>query len=394
MRLAAIAVLAASAACGTPVPQLRIEFAATAGQACPSTDCQAIPMLCDAVMSIRIVDPSDASHAFLSQCVRVPAVPKNGMCALRSVDLPPTPVPVRDLDVQVAVYSVDQVPLDPLTMEPAHCPETVAFNAVTGYPVEQPSAPSLGGHTYYHPGDDQVIVTLGCTDLPAINAACTVTPPGLVSATVIDFDTRLPVTVGPQGVADHLWVSVGEPHMLDGGYVLDPRDALVLRLESEQTPRWTAPAPPAFSKYACVEVLEDVARSTPTLRCTQVAPGALPTLTGTRLLRDTLDNVLKSLTLDDFPDQGITVGMVVDTLARGASDYVVTPSAGTVSYVSATSGPGGSKTDASGIFISRDAPFGTKFSATGLSQTVPAVGGLVAGKVTVVIVPFVGASSL
>jgi hypothetical protein len=301
---------------------------------------------------------------------------------------------VRDLDVQVAVYSVNQVPLDPVTKEPVHCPDAVEFNAVTGYPVEQPSAPALGGHNFYHPGDDQVIVTLGCTDLSAINTACTVADTRSVTATVVDFDTGIPVSVGPQGVADHLWVSIGEPHMLDGGYVLNPRDAFVMRLEDERVARWSAPLPLAFSRYACVDVLEDIAQSTPTLRCAPTAPGAQLDLTGMRLSQGTLDNVLKSLSLPEFPPGGITIGIVVDTLARGAADYVVTPSAGTVAYWSATQGPGGSKTDASGIFVTLDAPFGTKFTATGLNQTVPAVGGLVAGKVTIVVVPFAGSPAM
>jgi hypothetical protein len=392
VKLAALAIVVA--ACGTPVPQLGLGFAGTASQACPSTQCTDIPMTCDAVMSIRMVDPDDPSKSYYSQCVRVQADHKNGLCSLRSVDLVASPIPVRNLDVQIAVYALSQVAIDPVTMEPVQCPAPAEFNAVTGYPVEQPSAPALGGHTYYHPGDDKVDVTLGCTNLPAINAACTSPAGGSVTATVIDFDTRLPVTGGPQGVADRLWVSVGEPHMLDGGYVLNPSDAFVLRLDNEDSPRWSAPPSLSFSKYECVAVEEDVAQTTAVLRCVQVTSGAPTDLHGMLLSRDTLDNLIKAAGLTEFPPQGLTIGMVVDTLGRGASDYTVTPSAGTVTYLSATDGPGGSRTDASGIFVSTNAPFGTKFSASGLSQTVPAVGGLVAGKVTIVIVPFVGSSVL
>ncbi|TMQ11012.1 MAG: hypothetical protein E6J91_24380 [Deltaproteobacteria bacterium] len=393
MRRAALGAIAVTAACGTPVPQLRLGLAGTASQICPSTDCMAVQMLCDAVMSIRMVDPSEPSKTYFSQCVRVQPDRKSDMCSLRSVDLDQSPVPVRNLDVQIAVYSLSQVAFDPRTNDPI-CPDAIAFSTATGYPVEQPSAPALGGHTYYHPGDDTVDITLGCTNLPAINAACVSETPRSVAATVVDFDTRLPVTVGPLGIADHLWVSVGEPHMLDGGYVLNPRDAFPLRLDNEQVARWSAPLSPAFSKYVCVDVVEDEAEATPTLRCLPTPAGQLPELPGMRLSRGTLQNVLKSLSLSEFPDEGITIGMVVDTLARGVSDYVVTPSAGTVTYLSATQGPGGTKTDASGIFVSRDAPFGTKFAASGLNQTVPGVGGLVAGKVTIVIVPFVGATAL
>ena len=61
--------------------------------------------------------------------------------------------------------------------------------------------------------------------------------------------------------------------------------------------------------------------------------------------------------------------------------------AGTVTYLSATDGaPPLNSTSKNGIFISRDAPFGTIFSARGPAQMAPAVGGLVAGKVTFVLI--------
>jgi hypothetical protein len=385
MRRAVLAL--AIAACGTPTPQLRLGLSGLRAQTCPSTDCTEVPMVCDAVMSIRMVDPADATKVMFKQCERVQPDRKTDMCSLRSVDLKTALIPVRELDVQIAVYPAARIPNDPDTGEPL-CPDTLEFSAASGFPVEQASAPALGGHTYYHPGDETVDVTLGCTDLSAINDACTGTITDSVSASVIDFDTRLPVTVGPQGVADHLWVSVGEPHIVDGLYVLNPRDAVALRLADETRPTWRAPIALSFTKYACVEVLEDIAQTTPSLRCQQTVSGALPELGGMLLSRGTLQNIVKSLGLTEFPDQGITIGMVVDSASNGAPGYTVAPNGtGTVTYLSTTGGLGGSRTSESGIFVSSDAPFGTKFSASGPNATQPAIGGLVAGKVTIVVVP-------
>ena len=51
--------------------------------------------------------------------------------------------------------------------------------------------------------------------------------------------------------------------------------------------------------------------------------------------------------------------------------------------------PSDNKTSRTGIFISRDAPFGTRFSVDP-NRAVSAVGGLVKGKVTIAILPFAG----
>jgi hypothetical protein len=45
-------------------------------------------------------------------------------------------------------------------------------------------------------------------------------------------------------------------------------------------------------------------------------------------------------------------------------------------------------TTASGIFVSRDAPYGTSFAAAQTNQAISAMGGLVEGKVTVVVLQF------
>jgi hypothetical protein len=94
-------------ACSTPTPQIVLGLAGLPTQACPD-DCANIPLPCDAVMSIRIVepgaDPDDVNARYLDQCVPVLADPQKTICALNSVSLDSTLIPVRDLAVQIAVF--------------------------------------------------------------------------------------------------------------------------------------------------------------------------------------------------------------------------------------------------------------------------------------------------
>ena len=383
-----VALALAVAACGTPTPQIKLKLFTGKGQTCKPA-CADVPLPCNAVMSVRIVDRGNPSIRHLDQCVTVSPDNNNDVCSLNHIVLDQVAIPVQELAVQIAVFPGDQLALD-ADHNPV-CPD-VEFNHSNGLPVEQAGAPALGGETDYHPGDSVVDVSLGCTDLSATRAgkSCKNPPADALTATVIDFNTRVPVKAGAQGDAERLFVSVGEPHLLDGGYVLNPSDAIALKLDDEDTasPRWTAAAEPGFIDNACVEVLEVVPQATASLHCAPV--GDPPSdLRGIWIKRDRLRSIVGSLGLSEFPDEGLTVGMVVDGTANGVPNYTVVPSgAGSVVYVSDDGLVGGSATSKTGIFVSRDAPFGTMFSATGVKPTVSAVGGLVAGKVTIVIVPF------
>jgi hypothetical protein len=406
-RRRAALVAVALGACGTPTPQIQLALSSGDSQTCPD-DCKKIPLPCDAVMSIRIVDPDapgDPAHRHLDQCERVPPDRKADVCSLNAINLDLQPLPVKDLEVQIAVFPGASVPVDPETGD-LICPD-VRYSSASGFPVEYDQVPALGGTTYYHPGDQTVNVVLGCTDLSAMNAgdACNNPATGALTAGVDDFDTRVPVTVGPGGIADHLFVSVGEPHSFDGGFVLNPADAIALHLDDSGGAIWTAASSQAFLKYACVEVLEDVPQAVATLRCSQAAM-PLPRLSGMRINKTKLQSLLASIGLSsEFPTEGLTIGMVVDQQANGVENYIVSalPSSGggaggTVTYM-ATSDDGTptNMTSKTGIFISRDAPFGTIFSARGQTASAPvmapAVGGLVAGKVTIVVIaPMAGSS--
>jgi hypothetical protein len=375
-------------ACSTPTPQIVLGLAGLPTQACPD-DCANIPLPCDAVMSIRIVepgaDPADVKARYLDQCVPVLADPRHTICALNSVSLDSKLIPVRDLAVQVAVFPGSLAPLDAETGK-RMCPN-VAYSEGTGFPIEQPFAPALGRQVFYHPGDTTVEVKLGCTDVSAMQTSETCHNPagGAATATVLGLDSQVPVPVGPGGDASALFVWSGEPRVFDGSYVLQPADVVAMHLDDNGTSHWTAEKAQPFKLSACVEVLEDVAQTAATVHCASAADSGAD-LTGYWVRRETLQPILKTAAavLGDsvLPDTGLTIGLVVDGSALGVEGVAVRTSVPAhITYLS-KSGIGKDATFATGIFVSEDAPFGTTFLAPGAR---PEIGGLVAGKATIVV---------
>ena len=388
MKRAIFVLVLALAACNTPTPRLQLVFAGSPSQACPSTTCGGVPMNCKTVMSIRIFDPADAASPYVWQCVSVSPQQDNNMCALTGVDLVSTPIPVRDLEGQGALYPATEIPPDPTRKGELMCPTTVEYNDSTGFPVEQPVTPALGGRAFYHPGDETVVVTLGCTHLDAINESCAASSLVTVTATIDDFDTRIPVTGGPDGLADRLWVSVGEPRVFDNMSVLGASDVRSLaRSIDGPIPAWGGDIEYQFRKHACLEVLEIAGQTTATVRCTSVSLDPHLELHGVWMAKQRLDEILLALGTPEFPAEGLTVGVVVDGAGNPVDGAVVSASGSTVAYLSKQrdafiSGA----TSTTGIFISRDAAFGTVFSTGGPGQpTVSGIAGLVEGTVTIVI---------
>lgn len=215
----------------------------------------------------------------------------------------------------------------------------------------------------------------------------------MVTAVVDDFDTEVSVS---QSIADELTVSVGEPTSMGSDYVLDPINAPELTLTGTQPPVWSGEIDPtpAFSDVVCLEVVEDVLSAT-ALTCQLYVPGATLDITGVRLAKATLDEVLGVLGDSDVPDAGLVIGIVLDDLGNPASGYTVTSSSGTVNYLSSDRMnliAGG--TSSSGIFVSEDTPFrqttGADVGAISTFTTSgarPAIGygGLVEFKVTIVV---------
>jgi hypothetical protein len=401
--LAGAAIGLVAAACSTPTPGLQLQLAQGDSQGCPSIDCKEVPLPCDAVMSIRIADPEDTAAPFYSDCVPIPYDTNHTMCSLGRIELDENVLlPVRDLEVQIAIYPATMIEADPTARSGLRCPADVKFSAATGYPVEQSPGPALGGRAFYHPGDASVVVTLGCTDLAAIEQSCAQPDSFRIAATVDDFENLFPVPSG--GAASQLRVSVGEPRLIDGVYMLTSESSRPLRPvpESRTIATWGDDIDLAFDRYVCVEVFETVPETTGALRCSEVSPAThLDDLHGVRISKDTLAKVLgamgpmPSLPLD-FPEDGLTIGIVADQASNPIEGMIVGSVSSEVSTVKYLSREGilvDGATSKTGVFVSTNAPFGTTFFTSGGPggrHEISALGGRVSGRVTVVILQYAG----
>ncbi|MGE5182268.1 MAG: hypothetical protein ACM31C_09405 [Acidobacteriota bacterium] len=395
----AIVVLGALAACGDP-PPLQLKYTlSTKGQACYAANgsaaqsCSDVAMLCKAVLSVRIISPSDPSTPFVSQCV--PVIGRPDLCSIAGIDLPPPTVkiPSQTLEVQVAVYVDSDLDHDPVTSDPI-CPTDLQFTP-EGLPAEATPSPAIGGRAFYHPGDTETVVALGCTDEPAIqDPKCVNQDTVAVTATVDDFDTEVAV---PPTLADQLNVLVGEPQPVTIGattaYELSPTQTRPLdRTVTGPTPAWGASVDLKLQATACLEVLEDVPQATPSVTCKRLPSLGVQQLNlgGVRLAKTTLDQILAALPSHptQFPAQGLVVGIVLDQLGNPVANAQVTvddpsnPMASALALSENRQQVLAGATTSNGIFISTDAGYGSMFSV-GTRGT--AFGGLVAGKVTTVV---------
>jgi len=383
-------------ACNTPPPSLRIRLNDGVTQACPSLSCADVPLACKTWISIRIIDPADPSAPFLSQCQEIPRNRNRDLCSVASVDLEPIALPVKDLEVQVALYPESMITTDPLTGDDV-CPSDTQYDAVDGFPVENAVTPALGGRTYYRPGDEVVTVTLGCTNLEVVNdVSCVGLATVRVSATVEDFDRAASVT---EFEANRLSVGVGEPRSENTTYVLNPGDVTALGRTVSAPPAWAIDVEQLFTSTACLSVLDDTPQSTTAVTCKTVNvvddmiefTGDPP---GVRLTKASLDQILRALSLTQFPAQGLTIGIVLDRNGVPLATQVVAAPGATVLYLSSDrNSVVGSSTSGGplgGVFVSLDAPFGTVFSTSGGTpiQTPDALGGRIENKVTIVVLKF------
>jgi hypothetical protein len=410
----AIAVLVV-AACGSP-PPLKIQYTLTSGpsEVCyanaqtatiaSGSACSDIAMLCPSDLSVRVFAQSAPTTPYISLCQPVPESHMN-LCSITGIDLPPpvAPIPEETLVVDVAVYADSDLPHD--SSGNPICPTDIQY-ADDGLPEDgQPTngqiAPAIGGQAFYHSGDAETVVTLGCNNLDRLqNPACIGSDSVDVTATVNDFDTGL--SVSPT-LGANLSVSIGEPQASGSQYVLSPAEEKLLPpTVTQPVPGWGGFVQLDLVASACLEVLEDTAETTPSLTCKVVASGTNQVdLVGTRLAKSTLDAILAALGETAFPDAGLVVGVVLDDLGNPAPGATVTPISGTptIEYLSAdrTTFATGSAatTSTNGVFISIDAPYGTIFTVPGSVNTAPApqLGGLVEGKVTIVVLQFKQPSS-
>ena len=244
---------------------------------------------------------------------------------------------------------------------------------------------AVGGRAFYHPGDEKTVVDLGCTYPELLNGACKGPEDTIaVSAYVSDFDTQVSVS---KDTADRLLVALGSPifNPLTGGYDILPGETVTpTRLPGVDPASWQITVPTsAFEHTLCLQALEVVPQATNAVTCMELLSSPTIDITGYRLSRFTLSQILTALGRTTFPDQGLVVGILLDPFLRPVADQTVFVDSGTVKYLSAdrsalTTG----KTSSNGIFVSEDAPYFSQFSWNG---QVTALGGLLDGKVTIVV---------
>ena len=401
-----VLVLVALVACGDP-PPLKIKYQLTAGpdQMCmitpntPAASCTDVDLPCAAHMSLRIIAPSNPSQAFVSVCK--PIVGRKNLCSIDAIDLPGgVQISEQTLQVQVAIYPDSEL-TDLNGDGQLDCPPPADFSA-NGLPVDQipidgRPIPAIGGSAFYHPGDAETVVSLGCTSQPDLSA-CLGTDTIGVTATVIDFDSQVSVT---STLADSLLVSIGEPHMTFNlnEYVLNPANVIELpKTTNGPPPGWGDDIMATFDRSACLEVFEDQPDTTATLACKSYMKGQKTLdLVGSRLSHATLQQLECALqgncmTMQPtLPGTGLVVGIVLDQMGPAENAFVTAGSAN-IEYVSADRRSliaplmGTSK---SGIFLSKDAVYNsTTFTAMKGMQMAQAMGGIVDGKVTVVVLQF------
>jgi hypothetical protein len=390
-------VLVLSAGCDSDTLKIAFQISGGPVQACPSAavpaapTCADVSLGCDAVINIRIVRPASPEETYLPLCEVIPR-DRRDLCSLELIHLPARQLPKETLEVQVMIWPRYAVKEDPVTGE-LDCreiygrPVSIGFG-VHGFPEEMAPAPALGGRAYYHPGDEQTVVTLGCSDLPAVNRpVCT----GQVElrAGVNELGSWL-APLSPQAPVA---VRVGEPR-----YAAN-------RDEHEWSPIVTLEPQPAEQRWGktiewldveeslCVEVIGTNGANVPTVRCARVdARARMFELAGTWLPASRLQRILAGLMFNDIPPQGLTLGVVLDAAGLPAAGYRVESSPQhAVKYLGMDDQVvTGGVTTPSGLFVSEDAPYGADFRAyqgqgTTERTRAPAVGGKVNGKVTIAV---------
>jgi hypothetical protein len=396
------------AACETPPLTIRYRLTDGDSQQCfgdtgvATTECSDITMQCGAVLSIRIVPPDEPTESYVSICKAMSNVGPPKLCAIAGPDLPQPdkPIPERVLEVQLAVFPSDVVPTVDGELQ---CP-IVQFG-VNGLPVTDvncsnagssacPARPAVGGRAFYHPGDEETLIELGCTELPLLKE-CTDISRTEVIATVNDFEfPGLDLAT-----ASHLFVSVGEP--VPGSvsnYVLDSSSLHKLERVTASLPTWSADfVNLGLTTSYCIEVLEDAPMATRTLTCRSLPLDRTKIdALATRLRPDLLAQILKAANLTAFPSKGLVVGVVLSSTFSPIPNVAVVPSCATatpackIRYLSEDKQSfTTTATGSSGIWISEDAPYGTTFTRTGQVLT-PVFGGLVDNKVTIVVIQETG----
>jgi hypothetical protein len=392
--------MASLLACGGDPQPFEIKLRLTQGPlyGCLSTDCVDYGMSCGALLSVRLIDADDFGseepRIYGEACTVISDA--EDLCAIGDLDLSFPEIPAdRTIQVQVAVWE------PPADNQPVACPENV-FD-LQGIPLDRTPQPAFGGVGYLEAGSAEMVeIFLACRQPELVDkAACLST--NRVTVRLDDMQALVPVRLED---APSLGVAVGEPQLeteVDPPeWVIRPTNTFQMELvqPSPIPPVWNRNDVPSFEQNACVLVTPDVAQATTAVTCTKdlslESDGRID-LSGLALPEQVLQQLLTAAGIVTFPPEGLVIGRVVNHLGAPLDNVLVSPvppggETVTVEYVDATrsSTATGGPTSTDGFFISRNAPFDTRWEAThvgdGRVQAGEFRAGLIADKVSVVVV--------
>lgn len=373
---------------------IRFEFDQRDGSSCPSQSCDDYGMRCGATLGIRIHDVSDDERIVADACIGV--APAATLCGLGNVTSPTFfNIPPHRLRIEASAWRPEVLEADP-DLE-GDCPDERLFD-VRGVPLAtfQPR-PAFAGAAYFDAGSDVdvALIPLSCTEPDQLDQDdCGLIATTSIRVTADDIETALDITTEQ---AQNLTVGLAEPRAVpdgDGGtvYVIDSSNTIPLTQEAGPIPSFSGQTDQSLEGDVCSVLLELTPQSTASVTCRRLAAGDDQIdVRGVLVSVDTLDQVLAAMGSTSFPPEGLVVGRVVDHTGAPLSNVTVTPSAGSVDYLSADrSALIGNDTSASGLFIARDVPFGATWTAIhsgdGRREDGAVRGGLVQGKVTALLI--------
>ena len=336
-------------------------------------------------MSVRLVD-ADTGALLTSDCVGLDGT---DLCEINTATIELAAIPLGMARIEVALWNPDD-------LVDGQCPNEDIFDR---QPLGAPRAsyqpqPALGGATYFDVGSqDSVAVQLACGDFEHLDeSTCKL----LVRARVDDLESGLFVL---PSVAAPFDVAVGEPIVVqdngDVAWLLGPEQLTDLaQTITAPVPRWAGEVQRPFTDHACITVFDTAAfQGITSVACVPVVEEITAVeLRGLFLAKDTLQKLLQAAQLSSFPEPGLVVGRVVDHLGQGVDKVSVQPTGGGVQYLNeaGTSFLNTIETATDGFFISRDAPFGTSWTALhnvdGRVNNNVYTAGLIQGKASVVII--------
>lgn len=400
-RRAAAAIAAVVLGCSGPEEfALSLSWSPGPTQECPMLGqtpktCADIPVSCDAVARLRVVDTEDGAVLYTA-CFDVPAT--GDMCGLRELTLPPDIVlPNRMVRVQLAIWAKDQ--LRDADLGGATCPAFGHFDA-RGYPQLnldlQPfvPTPAIGREVYFPIGDRELArLELGCSDVGQLD-----------TESCRNRNLRLDVALAappsfrtPTALVDELSVRFGATSTREGATTLPTTGMTTLNATTiDDDIHWTGTVPGPLDGLRCVQAqLTGGVPPTATCRYPVALPSGDVAFTA-YLLEAGLLNQIEAALGRELPDDGVVIGFVVDRANAGVAGAQVSGLAPgpeidpiTVLYPNADyTGLQLGGTNPDGVFVSLDAAISAVWhaQAPGLRDA-GAFGGAIKRHVTAVVLP-------